>query len=38
MEDYEYTARDFGESKHAAIFDAFTDAPAGEGPQIEDMF
>lgn len=36
-EDYEYAASDFGESKHAVIFDAFTDVPACNGPDIVDM-
>jgi hypothetical protein len=36
-EDYQYTARDFGESKHAVIFDAFTDATGPDGPEFEDM-
>ena len=35
-DDYEYTANDFGECKHPVIFDAFTDAPTGDGPQFDD--
>ena len=36
-DDHAYAASDFGESKHAVIFDAFTDAPAADGPELEDM-
>jgi hypothetical protein len=36
-EDYEYTAKDFGDSKHTVIFDAFTDVPTDDGPEVEDM-
>ena len=36
-DDYQYAVSDFGECKHAMIFDAFTDAPPGHGPEIEEM-
>jgi hypothetical protein len=36
-DDHEYTAGDFGPSKHGVIFDAFTDAPADYGPDVQDM-
>jgi hypothetical protein len=36
-DDFEYSASDFGRSKHGVIFDAFSDAPADYGVDFRDM-
>jgi hypothetical protein len=36
-DDFEYTASDFGRSKHGVIFDAFSDVPPDYGLHLEDV-